>query len=158
MKLKVERTFRGPLYTIGHLYIDNVYFCDTLEDPDRGLTSAMSLTEIQKKKIKGNTCIPYGTYNVTLDVVSPKYSNISKYHYAAIAKGRMPRLLNVKGFDGILIHAGNTPKETEGCLLVGYNKIKGQVINSQVTWQKLYTKLQEAKNKRENITIEYIKK
>ena len=53
MKITVERTFRGPKYTIGHLYIDGKYFCDTLEDPDRGLTQEMSLQEIKKIKVKG---------------------------------------------------------------------------------------------------------
>lgn len=158
MTLKVERTYRGPLYTIGHLYINNTYFSDTLEDPDRGLNDTMSLNQIKKIKVKGDTCIPYGKYNLSLDIVSPKYSNLNKYPYASIAKGKMPRVINVKGFDGILIHAGNTQKDTEGCLLVGENKIKGKVINSQSTWKKLYTKLLEAKTKGEAITIEYIKK
>lgn len=157
MKLTVKRTYRGPAYTIGHLYIDGKYFCDTLEDPDRGLTSSMSLSDITKIKVKGDTCIPYGEYTVSLDVVSPKYSNLTKYKYASIAKGKMPRVLNVKGFDGILIHAGNTQRDTEGCLLVGENKVKGQVINSQATWKNLYTKLQEAKAKGETIKIEYTK-
>jgi len=118
----------------------------------------MSTTEIVKRKIKGDTCIPYGKYSVTLDVVSPKYSNTAKYPYAKIAKGKMPRVLGVKGFDGILIHAGNTQKDTEGCLLVGYNKVKGQVINSQATWQKLYNRLLSAKNQGQSVTIEYVRK
>ena len=157
MKLKVERKWRKPLYTIGNLYIDGKFFCNTLEDPDRGLTSDMSLSKIKSIKIKGDTCIPYGTYKLSLDVVSPKYSNIKKYPYTSMAKGKMPRVMEVPGFDGILIHAGNTQKDTEGCLLVGENKVKGKVINSQITWQKLYTRLLEAKVKKESITIEYIK-
>lgn len=158
MKIKVERTYRGPKYTIGHLYIDGTYFCDTLEDPDRGLDQTMPITDIVKKKIKGDTCIPYGKYTVTLDVVSPKYSNTAKYPYAKIANGKMPRVLGVKGFDGILIHAGNTQKDTEGCLLVGYNKVKGQVINSQATWQKLYKIMMNAKSLGQGITVEYVRK
>jgi len=157
MKLKVERKWRKSLYTIGNLYIDGKFFCNTLEDPDRGLTSNMPLDQIKSIKVKGDTCIPYGVYSVSLDIVSPKYSNTKKYPYASIAKGKMPRVMEVPGFDGILIHAGNTQKDTEGCLLVGENKVKGRVINSQITWQKLYTKLLAAKVKKEPITIEYTK-
>lgn len=108
MKITVKRKYTGPLYTISDIYIDGVWFCNGLEDPDRGLDQSMPITEIVKKKIKGDTCIPYGKYTVTLDVVSPKYSNTAKYPYAKIANGKMPRVLGVKGFDGILIHAGNT--------------------------------------------------
>ncbi|MBQ9391956.1 MAG: hypothetical protein IJU02_07175 [Lachnospiraceae bacterium] len=158
MRLKVERTYRGKDYTIGHLYVDDKYFSDTLEDTDRGLAQDMTLSKIEKIKVKGDTCIPYGKYKVSLNIVSAKYSDTKKYPYAAIAKGRMPRIINVPGFEGILIHAGNTPKDTMGCLLVGENKVKGQVINSQATWKKLYLMLRLASSRGEAITIEYIKK
>jgi serine/threonine protein kinase len=141
MEIVVKRTYKGPKYTIGHLYIDGVYFCDTLEDPDRGLKDSMSLDQIKKIKIKGDTCIPYGKYNVAMNIISPKYSNLSKYPYASKANGKMPRIMNIKGFSGVLIHAGNTQKDTEGCLLVGYNKVKGKVVNSQNTWSILYDKM-----------------
>lgn len=158
MELEVRRTYRGPKYTIGHLYIDGKWFCNTLEDPDRGLEQSMTLTEILSKKFKGDTCIPYGKYRVSLDIVSGKYSNIQKYPYTAMAKGKMPRVINVPGFSGILIHAGNTQKDTEGCLLVGENKVKGQVINSQATWKRLYPILKAAHDKGETINITYTKK
>lgn len=108
MKLKLIRKWKKQDYTIGELYIDGKFFSNTLEDPDRGLTSTMSLTEIKSKKIKGDTAIPTGTYNITLDIVSSKYSNFSKYPYVKFCGGKMPRLLNVPGYEGILIHAGNT--------------------------------------------------
>lgn len=146
MKLELKRIAKKDKYTIGHLYIGNKYFCDTLEDPDRGLTSTMNLTEIKSKKIKGDTAIPTGTYKITLDIASPKYSNFSKYPYVKFCGGKMPRLLNIPGYEGVLIHAGNTQKDTEGCLLVGSNKVVGKVINSQVTWKKLYEILQKDKN------------
>lgn len=157
MKLEVKRIYRGPLYTIGHLYIDGKYFSDTLEDPDRGLTQDMALSEILRIKVKGDTCVPYGTYKVNLNIVSPMYSNLKKYPYTAEAKGKMPRIMNVPGFDGILIHAGNTQADTMGCLLVGENKVKGKVINSQATWKKLYPILKKANDKGETITITYTK-
>lgn len=155
MKLLVKRTYRGPKYTIGHLYINGEFFCDTIEDVDRGLEQGMSLYEIGKIKIKGQTCIPYGTYTITLNVVSAKYSNYTRYPWALYAKGKIPRLLNVPGFDGILIHPGTTQLDTDGCLIVGENKAKGKVLNSQATWKKLYTLLEKAANKKEKITITY---
>ena len=126
MKLRLERKYRCSNYCIDKLYINNEYFSDALEDPDRGLTDSMSLEEIKKIKIKGNTCIPYGTYNITLDVYSPKFGN--KAYYKEVCNGKVPRLLNVKGFDGILIHVGDGPnghRLTEGCVLIGRNTIKG---------------------------------
>lgn len=157
MKLVVKRTYRGPNYTIGNLYVNDKFFCNTIEDVDRGLTQDMSKIEIAKRKVKGQTCIPYGTYIVTMNVVSAKYSNFTKYPYATFVQGKMPRILNVPGFEGILIHPGTTQLDTDGCLVVGENKVKGKVINSQATWRKLCSVLLEASKKREVITITYIK-
>ncbi len=146
MKLTLNRRFKAPEYTIGDLYIDGQWFCNTLEDTDRDLSQDMLLTYIQNKKVKSQTAIPTGTYKVDMDTVSPKYSNYSKYPYAKQFNAKMPRLLNVKGFEGILIHAGNTQKDTDGCILVGINKVKGQVINSQATWKKLMSVLLKDKD------------
>ena len=140
MELRLERKYRSSKYCIDKLYINGKYFSDALEDPDRGLTDSMSLEEIKKIKIKGNTCIPYGTYNVTI-TYSPRF------------KKNLPLLNNVKGFDGIRIHSGNTPQDTEGCLLPGFNKVKGQVIDSRVTTDKLIAQIQQALNKGEKVTI-----
>lgn len=150
MELRLERNHKLNDYTIGDLYIDNIFYCNTLEDTDRGLTSSMTEQEINKIKIKGKTAIPTGKYKITLDIISPRFSNSSLYKSI---DGKLPRLLNVPGFDGILIHIGNTPKDTDGCILVGYNKIKGQVLNSKDTFNDLYTKLLEAKSKGELISI-----
>lgn len=153
MNIEVIRKHFKPSYTIGKLFINGEYFCDTLEDTDRGLTDTMTEEDILKVKVKGNTCIPYGKYEITLNIKSPKYSNFIKYKYAAFAEGKIPRLLNVKGFEGILIHAGNTADHTDGCILVGENKVKGQVINSQATWTNLYKLMKAANDKKEPITI-----
>lgn len=151
--LLLKRIASKPTYTIGKLYLDGVYMCDTLEDTNRGLTQKMTAEEIKAKKVKSKTCIPFGIYKVTLDVISSKYSNFNKYPYVKFCKGKMPRLLNVPGFDGILIHAGNTDKDTEGCILVGKNKVVGKVLESQVTWRKLYDALTKKKNEGITITI-----
>ena len=150
MELRLKRNHKLNDYTIGDLYIDNIFYCNTLEDTDRGLTSSMTKQEIDTIKIKGKTAIPTGKYKITLDIISPRFSNSSLYKSI---DGKLPRLLNVPGFDGILIHIGNTPKDTDGCILVGYNKIKGQVLNSKDTFNDLYTKLLEAKSKGELISI-----
>lgn len=152
MKLTLNRRYKGNGYTIGTLYADGARICDTLEDTDRGLASGMSLEEIKAKKLKSITAIPTGTYTVTIDVKSPKFGN--RRFYKKSCGGKVPRLLDVKGFDGILIHCGNTAKDTDGCILVGENKIKGQVINSQETFTRIYALLSAAKAKGEDITIE----
>jgi hypothetical protein len=147
MKLSLKRRFKGESYTIGSLYIDDEYFCDTLEDKDRGLKQGMSIEDIIMQKVKSETAIPAGTYIVVTDIVSPKYSTREAYRFCG---GKVPRLLNVPGYEGILIHIGNFARDTEGCILVGENKVKGQVINSTATFKKLYERLRQEKN----ITIE----
>ena len=154
MELRLARKYRCSNYRIDKLYINNEYFSDALEDPDRSLTDSMSLEEIQKVKIKGNTCIPYGTYNITLDVHSPKFGN--KSYYKEVCNGKVPRLLNVKGFDGILIHVGDGPnghRLTEGCVLIGRNTIKGGLTEGKKYFQLLYNQMLEAKKRGEKIKI-----
>jgi hypothetical protein len=151
MKLVLKRIAKKSNYTIGKLYVDGTYFCDTLEDTDRGLSDSMKITEIQSKKIYGETAIPTGVYDITLNVYSPKFG--AKSFYKEVCNGYLPRLLNVKGFDGILIHSGNKPTDTLGCILVGENKAVGQVLNSQTTFKKLYTVLKQAIDDGGSITI-----
>ena len=154
MELKLIRKYRCSNYCIDKLYINNEYFSDALEDPDRSLTDSMSLEEIKRIKVKGDTCIPYGTYNVTLDVYSPKFG--SKSYYKEVCNGKVPRLLNVKGFDGILIHVGDGPnghKLTEGCILIGRNTIKGGLTEGKKYFQLLYNQMLEAKKRGEKIKI-----
>ena len=136
---------------MSNLYINGEWFCNCLEDADRGLDNSMSEDLIRTLKKPFITAIPRGTYEITLDVVSSKYSTIQ--FYKDVCNGKVPRLKNVKGFDGILIHAGNTDRDSSGCLLVGHNKVKGQVVNSKETYKHLYQLLQEGKNKGEKITI-----
>lgn len=151
MELLVDRKWKKQSYTISNLYINGEWFCNCLEDTDRGLDNSMSEDMIRTLKKPSITAIPRGTYEITLDVVSPKYSKIQ--FYKDVCSGKVPRLKNVKGFDGILIHAGNTDKDSSGCLLVGQNKVKGQVVNSKETFKQLYQLLQDRKNKGEKITI-----
>ena len=126
MEIVVDRRWKRDTYTIGNMYINGKFFSNTLEDKDRGLTSAMTLEEIGKKKIYGQTAIPIGTYEVKMT-----YSN--RLHSRAYAKkydGKLPELINVKGYEGVRIHPFNKAQETLGCLSVGKNNIKGAVTNA----------------------------
>lgn len=152
MKLTLKRTFCNGKYTIGHLYDGDSYICDVIEDVDRGLTNDMPLKEIKRRKVKSQTAIPSGTYTVTIGVVSPKFH--AKKYYKDFCGGRVPRLLDVPGFDGILIHRGATEKDSAGCLIVGYNKVKGMVVDTTQAFEKLYGMMKDATVRGENITIE----
>lgn len=146
MELILRRIARRDTYTIGHLYIDGRYFCDTIEDKDRGLRQDMQPSVIRATKRKGVTAIPMGRYRVTLDVRSPKFSQKKYEKNYGFCDGYLPRLINVPGFEGVLIHVGNTARDTEGCLLVGKNTRVGKVLESRVTFVKLYERLKEAKD------------
>ena len=133
MKLKLERIAYRDTYTIGKLFIDYhddnyySYFCDTLEDKVRVLQDSNHDGDFDEKdegKIWGKTAIPAGTYLVEL-AFSPHFKRI------------LPHLINVPGFQGILIHNGNTDSDTHGCLLVGINKEAGKVLDSVITLEKL---------------------
>lgn len=151
MKITLKRIFTNNTYTIGHLYVDGTWVCDVIEDADRGLKDSMTLDEIKSRKIKDRTAIPQGNYKVTMNVISPRFSK--KAYYKDFCGGRLPRLVGVKGFDGVLIHIGNTDKDSSGCLLVGYNKVKGKVVDSKLAFEKLYKMLDSANRNGEKIEI-----
>ena len=132
MEIIVNRIFKASTYTIGELSVGSNYICDTLEDRVRPTG----------EKVYGETAIPSGTYTVTLS-----YSNRFKK--------TMPEILNVPNFSGIRIHCGNSSKDTEGCLLVGKwdGKTENWISDSKNSYNKLYSLLEEAFNKKENITI-----
>lgn len=150
MNINLKR-WCGPNYTIGKLTIEgNPFKCDTLEDVNRDLNKN-GIFDNGEVKIPSETCIPFGKYEITLDVVSPKFS--LKPFYMDFCKGKLPRLLNVPSFEGILIHVGTSPKHTAGCILVGENKIVGGLINSEAKFKELYKIMLEAKQKGEKIYI-----
>ena len=151
MEIVIQIIAKQETYRIGKLYIDGKYFCDTLEDKDRGLTQDMSLEQIQKIKVYGETAIPVGKYKIDMDTVSPRFKDKS---WAKVCDGKLPRLIDVPGYSGVLIHVGNSDKDSSGCILVGQNKVKGQVINSTVTFTELYKLMKAAHDAKEDITIE----
>lgn len=133
MEILVKRLFKKSDYTIGKMYIDGQYFCDTVEDTDRGLTSDMTYEEIARRKVYGKTAIPTGRYDVAISY-SPKF------------KRNLPLLLDVKGYSGIRIHNGKDANSSLGCIIVGENKTKCCVINSKVTLERLMAKLRGQKD------------
>lgn len=151
MELVVDRKWKKEGYTIGKLFINDVFFCNTLEDKDRGLTSAMPIEKIKVLKVWGETAIPSGVYEVKLSH-SPKFANRvwgKKY------KGQVPEITNVKGFAGIRIHPLNTAQDSLGCIGVGKNTAVGKITNSTEYYYKLLdTYIIPALKRNEKITLE----
>lgn len=135
MKLKLVRKYCNETYTIGKLYVDGIYYCDTLEDTVRDLT--------KEAKVYAQTAIPYGIYKVVV-TMSNKFKRL------------LPLLLNVPYFEGIRIHRGNTINDSAGCILLGENKVKGKVINSTHYEIDLTNKMLLVQNNKEEISIEII--
>ena len=152
MELTLDRKWKKDHYTIGRLFVDGELFCNTLEDTDRGLDQKHPLNIIRNKKIPNQTAIPTGKYEITLNVVSPRFSKYE--YYMDVCDGKLPRLLNVPGYDGILLHVGSTAENSSGCILVGYNKIKGKLTEGKMVFAKLYDLMKAAKDRGEEITIE----
>ena len=145
MELILERIAKRKTYTIGRLYIrqqvmdeylpgyEDHYFCDTLEPTWRDY-------EHGAYKVKGRSAIPEGRYAVVISY-SPKF------------KQWLPILLGVPKFEGIRIHAGNTAKDTEGCILVGQNREVGKVLDSRKWLYELKQKIVEAKDRGEAVWL-----
>lgn len=133
MLLEVKRLYKKDTYTIGVLMVDGEKFSDTLEDKVRDLKS--------EKKVYGETAIPAGKYKVVMSI-SSKFKRV------------MPYLENVPQFTGIMIHSGNTIKDTLGCILVGENKKKGQLVNSRKYSDELNKRINEAIERKEQVWIE----
>lgn len=136
--------------TISNLFVDGNAEAYVLEDHDKGLTDSMSLEEINKIKVFGQTCIPYGRYKVIV-TKSERFSKMAGHDIY------LPLLLNVKGFDGVRIHAGNKPDDTDGCLIPGMNKSIDFVENSRTAFIKLNEKINHALKKGEDVFISITK-
>ena len=146
MELVLKRIAKKKGYTIGKLYVKQpiideylrgekfIYICDTLEPQWRDYAKGA-------RKIKGKSAIPEGRYPVVIT-------------YSPTFKKWLPLLVNVPRFSGIRIHAGNTAKDTEGCILVGLNLKKGMVLNSRKYVEIIKSKIVEAKDKDEAVWIE----
>ena len=141
MQILIQRHALKAGYTIGRMEINGRYFCDTLEDTDRGLSDEMSEDEIAALKVKDATASPTGTYRIDMQTRSPRFGRV------------LPRLISVKGYAGVLIHSGNTAADTEGCILVGENRERGKVLNSRATLESLLVFLRAAQAEGEEIEL-----
>lgn len=130
MKLQLVRTERSGNSTIGELSVDGQFECYTLEDLERPV------------KIKGETAIPVGHYEVIINQ-SQRFGRL------------LPLLLNVPEFEGVRIHPGNTAADTEGCILVGETKGEASIGQSRAAFQQLFDKLEIAL-KTEKVFIEIV--
>lgn len=154
MEILVYRKWPKTGYCVGRLYIDGKLISNTLEDEDRGLSDSMDERTIRNRKIFGKTAIPRGRYTIDMETVSPKFSK--KQFYMEVCQGKLPRIKNVKGFEGILLHVADGPKGAdllEGCIGIGLNKKAGQLCDGKETFKKIYALMKEAHNKGETIYI-----
>lgn len=130
--IKVIRDTYTDKSTIGRLYINDKFICDTLEDKCRDLNKDGDLDDKDETKIHGKTAIPAGTYKMILSV-SNRFKKL------------MPEILNVKGFLGIRIHSGNTDADSEGCIIVGLTRKLDFIGQSRDAFNKLMAELDHYK-------------
>lgn len=120
MKITVKRLHKTDKSTIGELFIDGKFQCYTLEDVERDV------------KIKSETAIPKGEYKVIINQ-SNRFKRL------------LPLLLSVPNFEGVRIHSGNSNHDTEGCILVGTTRSIDYIGNSRLAFDRLFKKMQLAK-------------
>ena len=132
MKLKLIRDTFTDKTSIGKLFINDTYECNTLEDIVR-----------YTPKVYGKTAIPEGTYQVIIDF-SNKYQR------------DMPHVLNVPGFEGIRIHPGNKAEDTEGCILLGLSRKPDWIGQSRTAFEAFFDKLDETISRKEKVTLEIV--
>ena len=140
MIIRLHRKWLRKGYSIGILYVDGQRICETLEDQDRGLREDMPLEEIRRLKVKGETAIPIGRYQITW-TYSPRFNKM------------LPLLNSVPGYEGIRIHSGNRAKDTEGCILCGRNTEVGTVTNSRYWTNKVNSMIERAIKDKQTVTI-----
>ena len=141
MEIKLIRKYYQAKYTIGRLYVNNRFFSDCLEPPSLHLTERSALGTILIAKYKGYRAIPTGRYRILIT----RSQRFGRW---------LPLLLNVKGFEGIRIHAGNKPEDTRGCILLGFNRRKGYVLDSTRCVLTLVKMMTEAIAKGEKVFME----
>ena len=147
MEVTLKRKYLKKGYTIGDILIDGKWVCNSLEDEVRTLNTASD-------KVYGKTAIPYGRYQIAMNVISPKFGVMP--YYKEVCQGRLPRLMNVPYFEGILFHVADGYRGADllqGCIGVGDNKIKGGLVNGKQRFSQLYNLLNKSYKKGEELWI-----
>ena len=155
MNILLERLYKKEGYTIGKISINGEYICNSLEDKDYGFSSATNESVIFNAKVlhPKAVAIPKGVYEVSTQyyrnfaVTHPWYNTTS-------CKGHIPCLVGVPAFSGILIHCGSNAGHTSGCILVGYNTIKGGLTDTKKAFVKLCDRIMECAKRKEKVFIE----
>ena len=142
MKIKIERKARKGGYTIGKVYVDGKYFCDSLEDTDRGVTQLMPFVPTGGANgywVKPDT----GLYDCTIQ-------------WWEKHKCYCPMLLRVGGFTGILLHNGMTADHSEGCVLLGKNNVLGRLDGDRIYMDALAARVMACQKTGEKVTVEVV--
>ena len=159
MKFRLTRIDLQPDYTIGRLEVWKdeqwAYLCDTLEEAVRNKNKRGKYPHTDERGFTTRTAIPAGNYVVAMNVQSPKYSDFDKYPFAKPYKGCIPRLVNIKKFDSVLVKPGMRATQLHGSIVVGINNGNDRMCDSVLIWNSLMQAyLQPAKLANEQITIE----
>lgn len=146
MKLKLQRDSNDSRSTLGRLFVDGRFECYTCEDEPRST------------KVRGETRIPAGRYNVALRMEGGFHNRYLTRFGRSFHKG-MLWVQDVPGFEWILIHIGNTEADTDGCILVGKRKLPngeggGMVASSKDAYVALYPKVRDALLNGERVELE----
>lgn len=143
MRILVDRFLSDDDATLSRVAINGRFQCFGLED------------EYRAEKLPGETRIPAGLYDVGLRVVGG-FNRRYGLKFPGFHEG-MLQVLDVPGFDYILIHVGNTDEDTAGCLLVGQGCNTGgelRVASSTAAYKAFYSKVIDAA-RADDLTIEY---
>ena len=133
MKIEIKRDIKGNTYTAGKMYVDGRHFADTLEP--------RAIDWSKEEKTLGKTAIPEGTYKVEM-------------RYSTKFKTQMPYVQNVPHFDGIMLHVGNSVRDSRGCILIGTRTYPSVLTHSREAVNRLILLMEEHKGESVTLTVE----
>ena len=147
MKILIKREIFSDKSTIGKMFIDGSPVCYTLEDKTR---------PDSEKKIYGETAIPYGEYPITFRTEGSIYEDY-KVRFKDIGNERGTLWIrNIPNYEYVLIHVGNFPKDTLGCILVGNCVSLDNIHDSTIAYKKIYPVIANALERGEEVIIKIV--